>query len=109
MTPFTINSATAKKLSHLLAMIRELAEFERLTYALEGTAASLRAARVGERPVAAPLLARVDGFPAGCVVYDNTFRFHRSLGGKVRDKWALLRRHSREVKNLAAAEVKVTP
>ena len=38
MTPFTINSATAKDLPFLLAMIRELAEFERLAQELEVTA-----------------------------------------------------------------------
>ena len=73
MTPFTINSATAKDLAHLLAMIRELAEFERLTHELEVTADSLRAALFGERPVAAALLARVAGAPAGYAVYYHTF------------------------------------
>lgn len=73
MTPFTISSATAKDLSHLLAMIRELAEFERLTHELEVTADSLRSALFGERRVAAALLARVDGAPAGYAVYYHTF------------------------------------
>jgi GNAT superfamily N-acetyltransferase len=73
MTPFTINSATAKDRSHLLTMIRELAEFERLSAELEVTAESLHAALFGERPVAAALLARVDGAPAGYAVYYHTF------------------------------------
>ena len=73
MTPFTINSATAKDLAHLLAMIRELAEFERLSHELEVTADSLRSALFGKRPVAAALLARVDGAPAGYAVYYHTF------------------------------------
>jgi len=71
--PFTINSATTKDLTPLLAMIRELAEFERLTHELEVTADSLRAALFGERPVAAGLLVRVDGAPAGYAVYYRTF------------------------------------
>jgi GNAT superfamily N-acetyltransferase len=73
MTPFTINSATVTDVPILLAMIRELAEFERLTQELEVTADSLRAALFSERPVAAALLARVDGFPAGYAVYYHTF------------------------------------
>jgi GNAT superfamily N-acetyltransferase len=73
MPPFTINSATAKDLSHLLAMIRELAVFERLAHELEVTADSLRSALFGEHPVAAALLARVDGAPAGYAVYYHTF------------------------------------
>jgi len=73
MTPFTINSATAKDLAHLLAMIRELAEFERLGHELEVTADLLRSVLFGEHPVAAALLARVDGLPAGYAVYYHTF------------------------------------
>ena len=73
MTPFTINSATTSDVPILLAMIRELAEFERLAHELEVTADSLRAALFGERPVDAALLARVDGYPAGYAVYYHTF------------------------------------
>ena len=73
MTPFTINSASESDVPVLLAMIRELAEFERLAHELEVTADSLRAALFGERPVAAALLARVGDKPAGYAVYFQTF------------------------------------
>ena len=73
MTPFTINSATEADVPILLAMIRELAEFERLAHELEVTANSLRAALFGERPVAAALLARVGDKPVGYAVYFQTF------------------------------------
>jgi GNAT superfamily N-acetyltransferase len=73
MTPFTINSACKPDVPILLAMIRELAEFERLAHELEVTADSLRAALFGESPVAAALLARVDGNAAGYAVYYHTF------------------------------------
>jgi GNAT superfamily N-acetyltransferase len=73
MTPFTIKPATESDVPTLLAMIRELAEFEHLAHELEVTGDSLRAALFGERPVAAALLARVDGFPAGYAVYYHTF------------------------------------
>jgi len=73
MTPFTINSAIETDVPILLAMIHKLAEFERLAHELEVTAESLRAALFGERPIAAALLARVDGSPAGYAVYYHTF------------------------------------
>jgi len=73
MTSFTINSASESDVPALMAMIRELAEFERLAHTLEVTADSLRAALFGERPVAAALLARVDGCAAGYAVYYHTF------------------------------------
>jgi len=73
MTPFTINSATEPDVPILLAMIRELAEFEHLAHEVEVTAASLREALFGERPVAGALLARVDGHVAGYAVYYRTF------------------------------------
>src|SRR5450756_1124623 len=73
MTPFTINSATEKDVPILLPMIRELAEFEHLAHELKVTADSLRTALFGERPVAAALLARVDGVAAGYAVYYHTF------------------------------------
>lgn len=70
---FTINPATETDVPILLAMIRELAEFERLAHELEITGDSLRAALFGERPVAWALLARMDGQPAGYAVYYRTF------------------------------------
>ncbi|MEI8288268.1 MAG: GNAT family N-acetyltransferase [Verrucomicrobiota bacterium] len=73
MTPSTISSAIASDVPILLAMIRELAEFERLAHELEVTVDSLRSALFGERPVAAALLARVNGAPAGYAVYYQTF------------------------------------
>ena len=73
MMSFTLNSATDSDVPALLAMIRELAEFEHLGHELEVTTESLRAALFGERPVAAALLARVDGAVAGYAVYYHTF------------------------------------
>jgi GNAT superfamily N-acetyltransferase len=73
MTPFSINSATATDVPILLALIRELAEFEHLAHDLKVTASSLREALFGEHPVAGALLARVDGQAAGYAVYYRTF------------------------------------
>lgn len=73
MTLFAISSASETDVPILLAMIRELAEFEHLAHEVEITAASLREALFGERPVAGALLARVDGHVAGYAVYYRTF------------------------------------
>jgi len=73
MTSFTINSASQSDVPILLAMIRELAEFERLAHQLEITATSLRAALFGPQPVAAALVARVGSDVAGYAVYYRTF------------------------------------
>jgi GNAT superfamily N-acetyltransferase len=73
MNAFTIAAANESDLPCLLAMIRELAEFEHLAHEVTVTADSLRAALFGERPVAAAILAQVDGAPAGYAVYYHTF------------------------------------
>lgn len=73
MISFTINPATESDVPFLLAMIRELAEFEHLAHELETTAGSLREALFGDHPVAAALLARVGEAVAGYAVYYRTF------------------------------------
>ena len=73
MKSFTISPATASDVPVLLALIRELAEFERLAHEVETNEASLYEALFGERPVAAALLARVDDTVAGYAIYYRTF------------------------------------
>jgi len=73
MTPFTISSATETDVPILLALIRELAEFEQLAHELEVTAASLREALFGVTPVTYALVARVGAEPAGYAVFYRTF------------------------------------
>jgi GNAT superfamily N-acetyltransferase len=73
MIQFTINSAAETDVPILLAMIRELAEFEHLAHEVEITASSLHEALFGGRPVAGALLARVDDHVAGYAVYYRTF------------------------------------
>jgi len=73
MTPFTIKPANAKDVAILLALIRELAEFENLAHELEVSADSLRAALFGKDAVARALLARIDGEAAGYAVFYRTF------------------------------------
>ena len=69
----TMTAAIESDLPVLLSMIGELAEFEHLEDELEVTADSLREALFGPRPVAAALVARVAGEPAGYAVYFHTF------------------------------------
>ena len=73
MKPFTINPATALDVVVILAMIRELAEFEQLALELEVTEDSLREALFGKDAVARALVARVNGEPAGYTVFYRTF------------------------------------
>ncbi|HTX21100.1 MAG TPA: GNAT family N-acetyltransferase [Candidatus Aquilonibacter sp.] len=73
MTPFTINSAMEPDVPVLLALIRELAEFEQLAQELEVTADSLRAALFGKNIFARALVARREGEPAGYAVFYRTF------------------------------------
>jgi GNAT superfamily N-acetyltransferase len=73
MTAFTINPATPPDVAVLLAMIRELAEFEHLAHELEVTADSLRASLFAQPPVTSALLAWMSGSAAGYEVYFRTF------------------------------------
>ena len=73
MTAFTISPAAESDVPALLAMIRELAEFEQLAQELEVTVDSLREALFGAVPVACALVARMDSELAGYAVFYRTF------------------------------------
>jgi GNAT superfamily N-acetyltransferase len=70
---FSISAAAEADVPVLLAMIRELAEFERLAHEMQISADLLRTALFGERPVAAALLARAGDAVAGYAIYYRTF------------------------------------
>ena len=57
----------------VLAMIRELAAYERLADAVVADEARLRAALFGPQPAAEVVLADVDGAPAGFALFFHTF------------------------------------
>ncbi len=71
-TPATAASrlrpATPADLASVVALIGELAEFERLTHLLQVTPESLHPHLFGERPVAECLVAEVDGDAGAAVV-----------------------------------------
>jgi hypothetical protein len=57
----------------LHAMIRALADYEKLAHLCTGTAAELAAALAGEPPACEALIARLDGEPVGFALYFHTF------------------------------------
>lgn len=73
MQPFTIRDAVATDVSNLLAMIRELAEYERLLHQVTATADSLAVSLFGPNPCAQAMMAEVEGQPAGYAIFFYTF------------------------------------
>jgi GNAT superfamily N-acetyltransferase len=57
----------------ILALIKELAEYERLTHEVVATEESLHEHLFGPRPAAESLIGEVDGQPAGFALFFTTF------------------------------------
>ena len=70
---FRVRPVSPDDLPELLAMIRELAEFERLTHLVTATEADYHESLFGEVPAAEALLAEENGLPVGYAVYFSTF------------------------------------
>jgi GNAT superfamily N-acetyltransferase len=70
---FTIRDAVATDVPEILAMIRELAEYERLSHQVTATADSLTASLFGSDPCTQAMIAEVDGRPAGYAMFFTTF------------------------------------
>jgi GNAT superfamily N-acetyltransferase len=71
---FSIRPATAADVPVILALIRELAEFERLAHEVVAGEAQLEAALFGPRPAAEVLLGFArDGTPAGFALFFQNF------------------------------------
>ena len=65
-TPFTLRSAELRDVGAIVQLIRDLAEFEKLTHLLQVTPEKLRPQLFGERPVVEALVAElVDGKAEG--------------------------------------------
>lgn len=71
--PITIRPATEEDLSTVLAFIRKLADYERLTHQVEATEEALRASLFGQRPGAEVLLAFIGGEAAGFALFFHNF------------------------------------
>jgi GNAT superfamily N-acetyltransferase len=65
----SIAPATADDVPLILALIRELADYERLSDQVSATEAALRASLFGERPAAEVLVARSGDEPAGFALF----------------------------------------
>jgi GNAT superfamily N-acetyltransferase len=70
---FHIRRATAQDIPLVLAFIRELAEYERLSHVVSATEAELRASLFGAHPGAEVLLGFAGDTPAGFAVYFHNF------------------------------------
>ena len=67
--PYALRSAELRDVSAIVGLIRELAEFEKLTHLLQVTPEKLRPQLFGERPAAEAMVAELgDGKSAGEVV-----------------------------------------
>lgn len=68
-----ISPATAADVPQILAFIRGLAEYEKLTHQVTATEDDLRRTLFGERPAAEVLIARLNGQPAGFALFFHNY------------------------------------
>jgi len=83
---FRIAPAVREDVPHLQALIRRLAEYERLTHLCVSTDADLAEALFGAHPVAEALIARLDANPAICVGFALFFHTYSTFLGR-RSLW----------------------
>lgn len=76
-----IRDATPLDVGGMLGLMRELAEYEKLTHLFVATEASLRDALFGERPAAEALVAEQDGKIVGYALYFHNFSTFLSRRG----------------------------
>lgn len=74
-----IRAATRDDLPLLLTLIKELAEYERLSHKVVSTTADLDRWIFGPHPLAHAVLAELNGMPVGYAVY---FRYYSTFRGK---------------------------
>ena len=73
MTELEIRPATERDVPLILSLIRELAEYERLSHEIVATEEILRDSLFGERPAAEVLLGYVGDDPAGFALFFHSF------------------------------------
>ncbi len=70
---FTIRSAELRDVAPMVALIRELAEFEKLTHLLQVTPEKLRPHLFGEKPVAEAMVAEMGGEVVAFALFFTNF------------------------------------
>lgn len=70
---FRMDPATPADVPLILGLIRELAEYEKLSDAVVGTEELIQGALFGDPPRAEAMVARVGGEPVGFALYFHTF------------------------------------
>lgn len=78
---FSILPATERDVPAVLHMIRQLADYERLSHEVTATEERLRASLYGERPAAEAQIARCGEEPVGFALYFHTFSTFLGLPG----------------------------
>ena len=73
MAEVEIRSATRDDVPLILSLVRELAEYERLSQEVIATEEALRDSLFGERPVAEVLIGHLGGEPAGFALFFHSF------------------------------------
>lgn len=68
-----LRPATHADVPHILAFIRELAEYEKLAHEAIADATGLASQLFGQRPAAEVIIAEVDGEPAGFALFFHNF------------------------------------
>jgi GNAT superfamily N-acetyltransferase len=64
-----IRAATPADVALILALIKELAEYERLSHEVVATESQIRATLFGERPVSEVVIASLEGTPVGFALF----------------------------------------
>jgi GNAT superfamily N-acetyltransferase len=72
-SPVDILPAKPADVPLVLALIKELADYEKLRHEVVATEASVNQALFGPRPSAEAVIARIDGEPAGFALYFHNF------------------------------------
>lgn len=72
-TPFTVRAAELRDVDAIVGLIRELAEFEKLSHLLQVTPQTLRPHLFGDKPVAEALVAEADGRVVAFALFFTNF------------------------------------